>query len=115
MKLQNVADSITDFMGTWKFVSFFCLFLVVWIAFNVSSLAFDVYPFILLNLFLSCFAAITMPIIMISQRKQEVIQKQQEAVQEQQTKTLLHLAQATQEQLKIIITKESCQCLQNGK
>ncbi len=71
---QRVADHIATFGGSWPFIiSFFC-FLLTWIAINVwflSHKAFDPYPFILLNLILSCLAAIQAPIIMMSQNRQE--------------------------------------------
>ena len=103
MNLQKAADSITNFMGTWKFVSGFFVFLMIWITFNLTSMSFDRYPFILLNLFLSCFAAITMPVIMISQKKQDKKADEQEQMMLQQQKTLIDLARAQSEQLKILI------------
>jgi len=71
---QKLADKIAEFGGSWTFIIFFFSFLVVWMAVNIlflRSRAFDPYPFILLNLMLSCLAAIQAPIIMMSQNRQE--------------------------------------------
>jgi uncharacterized membrane protein len=72
---QRVSDRIAEFGGSWTFIIAFFAFLVVWMAINVAvglSQAFDPYPFILLNLVLSCLAAIQAPIIIMSQKRQEV-------------------------------------------
>lgn len=71
---QRLADNIALFGGSWTFIIFFFLFIVCWMALNVYVLAagaFDPFPFILLNLILSCLAAIQAPIIMMSQNRQE--------------------------------------------
>jgi uncharacterized membrane protein len=71
---EKVADVVADFGGSWTFIGLFFFVLVVWMAFNVwvaSRDVFDPYPFILLNLVLSCLAAIQAPIIMMSQKRQE--------------------------------------------
>ncbi len=71
---EKVADVVADFGGSWTFIGLFFFVLVVWMAFNVwvaSREVFDPYPFILLNLVLSCLAAIQAPIIMMSQKRQE--------------------------------------------
>jgi uncharacterized membrane protein len=71
---EVLADHIATFGGSWSFICSFGGFLLVWIAANVWFLAshtFDPYPFILLNLILSCLAAIQAPIIMMSQNRQE--------------------------------------------
>ena len=71
---ERVADKIASFGGSWKFIGFFTLFLVVWIIINSLVMFWnpvDPYPFILLNLVLSCLAAIQAPIIMMSQNRQE--------------------------------------------
>ena len=70
---QRVADHIATFGGSWTFIISFFSFLILWIAINILMLttkAFDPYPFILLNLILSCLAAIQAPIIMMSQNRQ---------------------------------------------
>jgi len=71
---QKVADSVASFGGSWFFIiSFFC-FITLWILINIRLLfikPYDPYPFILLNLILSCIAAIQAPIIMMSQNRQE--------------------------------------------
>lgn len=71
---QRVADKIAEFGGSWTFILLFFAFLLAWMAVNVWLLInkpFDPYPFILLNLILSCLAAIQAPIIMMSQNRQE--------------------------------------------
>jgi uncharacterized membrane protein len=63
------------FGGTWRFLALFAAVLVVWMAVNSALVlgggAFDPYPFILLNLVLSCLAAVQAPVIMMSQRRTE--------------------------------------------
>lgn len=71
---QKIADNIAEFGGSWTFILSFVAFLLVWIGINVFILAnkaFDPYPFILLNLILSCVAALQAPVIMMSQNRQE--------------------------------------------
>ena len=71
---QKLADRIASFGGSWTFIVIFFSFLLVWMGINIWVLAakpFDPYPFILLNLILSCLAAIQAPIIMMSQNRQE--------------------------------------------
>ena len=70
---QRLSDKIADFGGSWTFILSFFFFLALWIAFNIYSLtkSFDPYPFILLNLILSCIAAMQAPVIMMSQNRQE--------------------------------------------
>ncbi|MGV3630928.1 MAG: DUF1003 domain-containing protein [Bacteroidota bacterium] len=71
---QRVADKVATFGGSWTFIITFGGFLVIWILANVFFLlnkGFDPYPFILLNLILSCIAALQAPVIMMSQNRQE--------------------------------------------
>ena len=70
---QRAADTIAKFAGSWAFIFSFTGILVLWMAVNtvLASRAFDPYPFILLNLVLSCVAAIQAPLIMMSQNRQE--------------------------------------------
>ena len=70
---QRAADSIAKFAGSWAFIFSFSGVLILWMAVNVllAAGAFDPYPFILLNLVLSCVAAIQAPLIMMSQNRQE--------------------------------------------
>ena len=70
---QRAADTIAKFAGSWAFIFSFTGVLVLWMVVNVilASKAFDPYPFILLNLVLSCVAAIQAPLIMMSQNRQE--------------------------------------------
>jgi uncharacterized membrane protein len=69
----RMADSIAKRAGSWTFIIIFITFLFIWILMNIlmAKNAFDVYPFILLNLMLSCVAAIQAPVIMMSQNRQE--------------------------------------------
>jgi uncharacterized membrane protein len=75
MKIGDViSDKVATFGGSWKFIIFFFLVLILWIIINTLVLVqkpFDPYPFILMNLILSCIAAIQAPIIMMSQNRQE--------------------------------------------
>ena len=70
---QRAADAIAKFAGSWAFIFSFTGGLVLWMVINtiLASKAFDAYPFILLNLVLSCVAAIQAPLIMMSQNRQE--------------------------------------------
>ena len=70
---QRAADTIARFAGSWAFIFSFTGVLVAWMVVNVilAAKAFDPYPFILLNLVLSCVAAIQAPLIMMSQNRQE--------------------------------------------
>lgn len=71
---QRIADKVAIFGGSWTFIISFAVFLVIWIlvnAFWLSNKGFDPYPFILLNLILSCLAAMQAPVIMMSQNRQE--------------------------------------------
>ncbi len=70
---QRAADTIAKFAGSWAFIFSFTGILIVWMVVNIilAAGAFDPYPFILLNLVLSCVAAIQAPLIMMSQNRQE--------------------------------------------
>ena len=70
---QRAADAIAKFAGSWAFIFSFTGVLILWMVVNalLASKAFDPYPFILLNLVLSCVAAIQAPLIMMSQNRQE--------------------------------------------
>jgi uncharacterized membrane protein len=71
---ERLSDHIAEFGGSWKFLISFGAVLVIWIAINgiiLVTRAFDPYPFILLNLILSCLAAVQAPIIMMSQNRAE--------------------------------------------
>ena len=71
---ERLSDNLASFGGSWAFLISFAVVLFVWMAANVAMgavNAFDPYPFILLNLVLSCIAAIQAPIIMMSQKRQE--------------------------------------------
>lgn len=71
---QRIADKVAVFGGSWTFIISFMSFLIIWILINVFVLTqkpFDPFPFILLNLILSCVAAMQAPIIMMSQNRQE--------------------------------------------
>ena len=70
---QRAADSIAKFAGSWAFIFSFAGVLIIWMVINtiLAAKAFDPYPFVLLNLVLSCVAAIQAPLIMMSQNRQE--------------------------------------------
>ena len=70
---QRAADKIAKFAGSWAFIFSFVGVLVAWMVLNIVMApgAFDPYPFILLNLVLSCVAAVQAPLIMMSQNRQE--------------------------------------------
>ena len=71
---QRLADRVARFGGSWKFITWFGAVLCIWIIINLllkGRHRFDPYPFILLNLLLSCLAAIQAPVIMMSQNRQE--------------------------------------------
>ena len=70
---QRAADTIAQFAGSWAFIFSFTGVLILWMIVNavLAAKAFDPYPFILLNLVLSCVAAIQAPLIMMSQNRQE--------------------------------------------
>jgi uncharacterized membrane protein len=71
---QRLADRVAEFGGSWGFIIGFGVILVGWIAVNTMALLrqpFDPYPYILLNLVLSCLAAVQAPVIMMSQNRQE--------------------------------------------
>lgn len=70
---QRAADKIAKFAGSWAFIFSFTGILLLWMVVNVllAAKAFDPYPFILLNLVLSCVAAVQAPLIMMSQNRQE--------------------------------------------
>lgn len=71
---QKLADKIAEFGGSWTFIILFFLIIGIWILLNTLFIihsSFDPYPFIFLNLVLSCLAALQAPIIMMSQNRQE--------------------------------------------
>lgn len=75
---ERLADKMATFGGSWSFIFIFFTILVTWMVFNVISgvKAFDPYPFILLNLVLSCLAAIQAPVILMSQNRKEIRDRQ---------------------------------------
>ena len=71
---QTISDKVAKFGGSWAFIISFFIILVVWVLFNTLTPVkdnFDPYPFILMNLILSCIAALQAPVIMMSQNRQE--------------------------------------------
>ncbi len=71
---QGIADKVASFGGSWTFIISFGVFITIWILMNAlwyMNKSFDPYPFILLNLILSCLAALQAPVIMMSQNRQE--------------------------------------------
>jgi len=71
---ESIADRVASFGGSWKFIIIFGGLVIAWILFNavaVGVFKFDPYPFILMNLVLSCIAALQAPVIMMSQNRKE--------------------------------------------
>jgi uncharacterized membrane protein len=71
---QRIADKVATFGGSWTFIIIFGVFIFIWICINIFWLAnkgYDPYPFILLNLILSCIASMQAPVIMMSQNRQD--------------------------------------------
>jgi uncharacterized membrane protein len=71
---QEISDKVARFGGSWAFIISFFIVLIVWIIYNTNAIEqneFDPYPFILMNLILSCIAALQAPVIMMSQNRQE--------------------------------------------
>jgi uncharacterized membrane protein len=71
---ERMSDKVASFGGSWRFILGFAVVLVIWVAINSIALLrqpFDPYPYILLNLVLSCLAAIQAPVIMMSQNRQD--------------------------------------------
>lgn len=71
---EKIADKVASFGGSWTFIIIFLVLLVLWMGINTTLLMskpFDPYPYIFLNLILSCLAAIQAPVIMMSQNRQE--------------------------------------------
>lgn len=71
---QKISDKVARFGGSWAFITSFFIILFLWILFNaivINKFEFDPYPFILMNLILSCIAALQAPIIMMSQNRKE--------------------------------------------
>ncbi len=68
-----MADKLASFAGSWFFISIFLIIIALWIGVNfmLQQRSYDPYPFILLNLILSCIAALQAPVIMMSQNRQE--------------------------------------------
>ena len=67
---DKLADKVTQIAGSWGFIIGFCIFLILWMIINtILIVRFDEYPFILLNLILSCIAALQAPVIMMSQNR----------------------------------------------
>ena len=67
---DKLADKVTEIAGSWGFIIGFCVFLILWMIINtILIVRFDEYPFILLNLILSCIAALQAPVIMMSQNR----------------------------------------------
>jgi uncharacterized membrane protein len=76
---EKLADKVASFGGSWRFIIIFGAVLLVWISINsliLTQKAFDPYPYILLNLVLSCIAALQAPVIMMSQNRKEVKDRQ---------------------------------------
>jgi uncharacterized membrane protein len=126
---QRAADRIATWGGSWTFILLFLAFLSAWIAFNARSAGrFDPFPFILLNLILSCLAALQAPVIMMSQNRQsakdrhdahldyetnvhaeleiQALQSKVDLLQDQQWVELMRLQERQIELLERIVTAE---------
>lgn len=71
---EKLSDSVAQFGGSWRFIIFFGVIILAWVVLNSFILVkkpFDPYPYILLNLILSCIAALQAPVIMMSQNRKE--------------------------------------------
>ena len=110
-----LSDRLAEVAGSWGFIAGFFIFLIVWIIINLELLfvqKWDPYPFILLNLFLSCLAAIQAPVILMSQNRAAQRDRQQAAKDyyinrkaEKEIKTL----QMQMLELKSLLSKQSMQ------
>lgn len=69
---QRATDIVTTFCGSWLFITILFVYIIIWVSLNIMGLIYrwDPWPFILLNLTLSCLAAIEAPIILMSQNRQ---------------------------------------------
>ena len=70
---QRVSDNVTKLLGSWTFIIIFISYLILWVSLNVYEFLFnswDPFPFILLNLTLSCVSALQAPLILMSQNRQ---------------------------------------------
>lgn len=72
---ERAADVVSEFGGSWTFIIVFMLFCGTWVAYNLVGRSFDVYPFILLNLILSCISVFQAPFILMSQNRQSDIDR----------------------------------------
>ncbi len=78
---ERLADKIASFGGSWKFLISFGIFLMLWVLLNCATILWrplDPYPFIFLNLMLSCVAAIQAPIIMMANNRQAAKDRQRQ-------------------------------------
>lgn len=76
---ESIADKVASFGGSWNFIIFFFLIILFWMYYNLKmppKEIFDPYPFILLNLLLSCLAAVQAPIILMTQNRKEARDRQ---------------------------------------
>lgn len=72
---ERTADKVADFGGSWKFIGLFSLFFALWVILNTHAGAFDGYPYILLNLILSCLSVFQAPFILMSQNRMAEIDR----------------------------------------
>lgn len=79
---QKAADAMARFAGSWSFILIFSAFMAVWMGINLYALTnpFDPYPFILLNLVLSCISSVQSPLIMMSQNRQSETDRKRAAL-----------------------------------
>lgn len=119
---ERAADRIANLVGSWKFIIFQSILLVIWIIANTAAIAFawDPYPFILMNLVLSTQAAFAAPIIMMSQNRQAAKDRMEahndfliDQKAEQEIGMILEQLQAQNEALKLIY--ERLEAIENKK
>ncbi|MBN1792542.1 DUF1003 domain-containing protein [Candidatus Woesearchaeota archaeon] len=80
---ERLADKVASFGGSWTFIIIFGVFIFIWISINgywLMNQGYDPFPFILLNLILSCIASIQAPVIMMSQNRQALKDRKQEEI-----------------------------------
>jgi uncharacterized membrane protein len=112
---QWAADSLAATAGSWGFIIGFVVFLIIWVALNSALILFgvwDPYPYILLNLFLSCLAAIQAPVILMSQNRAAQRDRRQAAKDyyiDRKAEKEIKVLQMQVLELKEIISKQSTQ------
>lgn len=106
---EHVADNAAGLIGSWPFIIWQSIVIVLWVAFNgltlTGSLHFDAFPYILLNLALSCQAAMTGPILLLASNRQSQKDREMATQDDQEIALLLQLQQEQLEILRRLETK----------